>query len=411
MRILLLNNKELAKLMQGIGVDPYGIKIMMPKAIGYVIKIRSLLCIAANILKQEMLSIGGDAAVARGALTGKTKFTDCLILGNLSQYRRLNEKLKKQPFGLDKIAVEMSLLLHNYQKDEFLLDLGRYKFKVKPGRAYIMGVVNLTPDSFSGDGFYSSSLPCRQAGLVNRSSSIGRIIEFIEQMIKDGAGIIDIGGESTRPNARVISVKEELARVIPLIKALAKKIKVPISIDTYKPEVARQALDNGASIINDITAFGKGPEMIKVAKKYKAAIVLMHMKGTPKTMQKSPDYVSLFDEIIGYLDNAVKRALDGGIKENSIIIDPGIGFGKTLGHNLEILKNLGEFKILGKPILIGTSRKSFIGKILNADISERLPGTIASCVLAVKNGASFLRVHDVKEVKQAIAVADAVINA
>lgn len=405
MRILQLNNKELAQLMQGIGVDPYGIKIMVPKAIGCVIKISSLSCISANILKQEMLSIGGDAAVARGALTGKTKFTDCLILGNLSQYRRLNEKLKKQPFGLDKIAAELSLLLNNYQKDEFLLDLGRDKFKVKPGRAYIMGVVNLTPDSFSGDGFYSASF------FVNRPSSIDYIIKFTEQMINDGADIIDIGGESTRPHARAISVKEELDRVIPVIKALAKKIKVPISIDTYKPEVARQALDNGASIINDITALGKGPEMIKIAKKYKAAVVLMHMQGIPKTMQKKPVYASLLDEVIRYLDNALKRALDGGIKENSIIIDPGIGFGKTLGHNLEILKNLGEFKILGKPILVGTSRKSFIGKILNADIPERLPGTIASCVLAAKNGANFLRVHDVKEVKQALAVADAVINA
>lgn len=404
MRILQLNNKELVKSMQGIGVDPYGIKIMVPKAIEYVIKISSLSCIAANILKQEMLSLGGDVAVARGALTGKIKNTACFILGNLAQYGRLCEKLKKQPFGLDKIAVELSKLLNNYQKDEFLLDLCGHKFKIKPGRAYIMGIINLTPDSFSGDGIYAPSV-------VSRPSSSARIVELVENMVNDGADIIDIGGESTRPHALGISVKEELNRVIPVIKALAKKIHVPISIDTYKPEVARQALDNGASIINDITALGRGAEMAGVVKRYKAAVVLMHMKGTPRTMQKCPNYVSLFDEIIGYIDSAVKRALDGGIKEDSIIIDPGIGFGKTSSHNLEILKNLGEFKVLGKPILVGTSRKSFIGKILDTDIHGRLPGTIASCVLAAKNGANFLRVHDVKEVKQAVKLADAVTNA
>ncbi len=404
MRILQLNNNELVKLMQGIGVDPYGIKIMLPKAVEYVIKISSLPCIAANILKQEMLSLGGDAAVSRGALTGKIKNTDCLILGNLAQYRRLNEKLKKQPFGLDKISAELSFSLNNYQKKEYLLDLGGYKFKTKPGRTYIMGIINLTPDSFSGDGLFSPSL-------VPRPSSLGHIIEVANRMINDGADIIDIGGESTRPNALGISVKEELARVIPVIKILAKKIKVPISVDTYKPDVARQALDNGASIINDITALGSSAQMIKIVKKYKAAVVLMHMKGNPITMQNNPSYVSLLDEIIEYLDSAVKRALEGGIKEDSIIVDPGIGFGKALGHNLEIIKNLGELKVLGKPILAGVSRKSFIGKILNAGPRERLPGTISSCVLAAKNGANFLRVHDVKEVKQAVKLADAVINA
>ncbi len=411
--------------MQCIGVDPYGIKIMLPKAMHYVIKVGSLQCIAANILKQEMLSLGGDVALARGALTGKIKNTDCLILGNLSQYSRLNEKLKKQPFGLGKIAFELSRALNNYQKNEFLFNLGGHKIKIMPGLAYIMGIVNLTPDSFSGDGFYSSSCvpvspagghhPClsgRQASsLPLRQAGIERIVEVVNAMIKDGADIIDVGGESSRPNAAPISVKEELGRVIPVIRALAKKVSAPISVDTYKPEVARQALDNGATIINDITALGSGAQMIKIAKKYKAAVVLMHMKGNPKTMQRNPKYVSLLDDIIEYLGRAVNRALEGGINEDSIIIDPGIGFGKTMGHNLGIIKNLEELKVLGRPILVGASRKSFIGKILNADPLERLPGTIASCVLAVKNGANFLRVHDVKEIRQALKLADAVINA
>jgi dihydropteroate synthase len=226
-------------------------------------------------------------------------------------------------------------------------------------------------------------------------------------MIRDGTDIIDVGGESSRPGARPIPIKEELDRTIPVIKALAKKIKVPISIDTSKPEVARQALDNGAVIVNDITAL-KNPKMAKVIAKYKAGVVIMHMKGNPATMQKNPLYKSLMDEIIEYLDKAINTAIDAGIDREKIILDPGIGFGKALVHNLEILKNLRELKVLGRPILVGPSRKSFIGKILNVGHQERIFGTVSSCVLAVKNGANMVRVHDVKAVKQALKVLDAI---
>jgi len=379
--------------MQDIKVDPYGIEIMLPKATACLVKINSVSNIAANILKQEMLSFGGDVAVARDALTGKAKKTDCLLMGNLAQLSRLTEKLNRQPFGLDRLAHDLSDRLTNYQKDEFNLSLGRYKLSLKQGRTYIMGIVNLTPDSFSADGLY------RVTSSENRVASA---IDFAEKMAEDGADIIDIGGESTRPGAKFIPVEEELERTIPVIKKLAKKIKVPISIDTYKPEVARQALDSGAVMVNDITGLNR--KMAKIVSKYKAGAVIMHMKGNPRTMQNNPVYKSLIDEIIEYLDRAITRAVDCGIDKEKIVVDPGIGFGKLLEHNSQILNRLKELKILGRPILVGPSRKSFIGKILDAGPQERVFGTISACVLAVKNGANIIRVHDVRAVKEATKV-------
>jgi len=402
MRILKDNNhKELKKLMQDIKVDPYGIKIMLPKAVSHLVRINSISCIAANILKQEMLSLGGDVAVARDVLTGKARKTDCLLMATLSQFNRLTEKLNRQPFGLDRLAHDLSDSLTNYQKDEFDLNLGRYKLALRQGRTYIMGIVNLTPDSFSGDGLYQGESPPprhrRGKGTVP-----DRVVDFVERMVDGGADIIDIGGESARPGAEPIPIKEELERTIPIIKKIAKKIKVPISIDTYKPEVARQALDNGAVMVNDIT--GLNNKMAKIVSKYKAGVVIMHMKGNPRTMQNNPAYKSLIDEIIEYLDKAISEAVAWGIDRERIIVDPGIGFGKTLEHNLEILNRLKEFKILGRPILVGPSRKSFLGKILNAGPGERIFGTVSACVLAVKNGANIVRVHDIVAVKQAIKV-------
>jgi len=388
--------------MQDIKVDPYGIEIMLPKASTCLIKINSISNIAANIIKQEMLSFGGDVAVARGALTGKACKTDCLLMGNLTQFGRLAGKLSRQPFGLDKLAHELSDGLVNYQKDEFNLKLGKYKLGLKRGKPCIMGVVNLTPDSFSGDGLYSLQLKAY-------SLKLDDVVEIIKKMVDDGADIIDIGGESTRPGTKPVSAKEELRRTIPVIKKIAGKIRVPISIDTYKPEAARQALDNGASLINDISGL-RNNGMAKIISKYKAGVVLMHMKGKPRNMQDNPAYDNLIEEIIDYLDAAVNKAVAYGIDREKIIVDPGIGFGKTMEHNLEILHRLKEFKILGRPLMVGPSRKAFIGKILGLAPSERLFGTLSACVLAAKNGANIIRVHDVKAVKQALKVTEAIIN-
>ncbi|MDD5236901.1 MAG: dihydropteroate synthase, partial [Candidatus Omnitrophica bacterium] len=329
--------RDLKRLMQEITVDNYGINLMLPKAITRLVKFNGLSNIAADILKQEMLSFGADAAIARGSLTGEAKRTDGLVMGNLSQYKKLIDKLKSQPFGLSGFSLDLENTLENYQKEIFILDLGKYRFDLTR-RTLVMGVVNLTHDSFSGDGLY---------GLAPE-----RIARIVEERVKNGADIIDLGAESSRPGARPIPVKEELRRIMPVLKIITKKIKAPVSIDTYKPEVAQIALDNGAVLINDISAL-KNKKMAKLISGYKAGVVLMHKKGSPLTMQKGPVYKSLITEIIQYLDDAINTALNAGIKREKIVIDPGIGFGKTLGHNLEILSRFSEFKSLGFPLLVG----------------------------------------------------------
>jgi dihydropteroate synthase len=261
-------------------------------------------------------------------------------------------------------------------------------------RTYIMGILNVTPDSFSDGGLY-----------FDKHTAIERAYKMVE----DGADIIDIGGESTRPGSESITIDEELRRTIPVIKALAKDIKVPLSIDTYKSEVAKRALDAGASMVNDISGLRFDPEMSKVVSEYKVPVVIMHIKGTPRNMQVNPVYEALVPEIMDYLKEGIRIAIKAGIAEDKIIIDPGIGFGKTFDHNLEIIKNLYEFTFLEKPILIGPSRKAFIGKILgDVPVTERLEGTAAAIALSIVNGANIVRVHDVKEMVRVAKVADAI---
>ena len=266
------------------------------------------------------------------------------------------------------------------------------KFNIKFNRTIIIGVLNVTPDSFSDGGLY-----------INKEMAVNRAIE----MVSEGADIIDIGGESSRPGSKSISISEELERVLAVIEILSKKINVPISIDTYKPEVAEECLKLSACIINDITGL-RNKKMIHVAKKYNAPVIIMHMQGYPKTMQKAPKYKNIIMEINEFFKGQISLAEKNGVKD--IIIDPGIGFGKTTEHNLEILRNLREFKKQGKPILIGTSRKSFLGNITGMTVNERLGATLASVIISVMNGANIVRVHDVKECKRALSVVDAVMD-
>jgi dihydropteroate synthase len=407
MRVLEARLQDLRKIMQEIRVDSYGIDIMYPKALSYLVKINQISNITANILKQEMLSLGADAAIARGALTGETKKTDCLLMGTLSQFNRLSRKLRLQPFNLDKLSQELRLAMENYKREKFVLALGSHRLRLGR-RTQIMGIVNLTDDSFSGDGLYKTCDLPAACGL--RPATLEYIVEYAERLVKDGADIIDIGAESSRPGARPVSAKEELERAVPVIKRLVKKIKVPLSVDTCKPEVAKAALDCGVSIVNDITGL-RDKKMARLIAGYKCGVVIMHMKGRPQNMQKNPVYRSLIDEIMDFFHKSINSALDVGIEREKIIIDPGIGFGKTMEHNLTILKSLREFKVLGRPILVGPSRKSFIGKILNAAPDKRICGTLSSSVLAALNGADIIRVHDVKEVRQALKVMEAIIRA
>jgi dihydropteroate synthase len=261
-------------------------------------------------------------------------------------------------------------------------------------KTYVMGILNVTPDSFADGGLY-----------FDKFSAIDRA----HQIVEEGADIIDIGGESTRPSSEPISIEEELRRTIPVIEAIADKIKVPISIDTYKSEVAKAALDAGASMVNDISGLRFDPKMPEVVSEYKVPVVIMHIRGKPKDMQQDPVYEALIPEIMDYFRLGFKIATQTGISEDKIIIDPGIGFGKTYEHNLEIINNLREFTLLEKPILIGPSRKAFIGKILgDASATERLEGTAAVVAISIMNGANMIRVHDVKEMVKVAKVADAV---
>ena len=259
-----------------------------------------------------------------------------------------------------------------------------------------MGVLNVTPDSFSDGGKFLDK---------------ARAVERAFEMIDEGAGIIDVGGESTRPGAGSVSAEEEIKRVVPVIAAIFRKIKIPLSVDTRKSEVAREALRAGASIVNDVSGLKFDKKMAPVVAQARAALIIMHMKGAPRDMQSNPAYKNLIGEIIKALKESMALAKQAGVSEDDIIIDPGIGFGKTTEHNIEILRRLDEFKALGRPICVGTSRKSFIGKILGIEDPEgRLAGTIASSVVAIMKGADIVRVHDVKEMVLAARMADKILG-
>lgn len=255
-----------------------------------------------------------------------------------------------------------------------------------------MGILNVTPDSFSDGGCY---LDVEQA------------VAHAELMVAEGATLIDIGGESSRPGASAVSINEELARILPAIRAIVDTVDVLLSVDTYKAEVARHTLEAGAHLINDITALRGDPAMAAVVSEMEAGLILMHMKGTPRMMQQAPQYHDVVSEICDSLQKSIEIAESQGISADRIIIDPGIGFGKTIEHNIEILKRLREFQMLHKPLLIGTSRKSFIGNILNLPVTERVEGTTATVCWAITHGVDIVRVHDVKANVRAAQMTDA----
>ena len=305
---------------------------------------------------------------------------------------------KHWPSTVSLIRQKLPSIPINSFKKNFLIKATHHRLMCGP-RTKIMGILNLTPDSFSRDG-------CLKYGFLDSEYNLSRAL----QLVDEGADIVDIGGESTRPGAKRIDPKEEIRRIIPTLRKIAKKIKIPISVDTYKPEVAKEALAQGASIVNNIMGTKLDKELLKIVKNYKAAIVLMHSRGIPKIKQYKIYYKDLIAEIMTSLQNSIEICLAFGIESDRIIIDPGIGFGKTWQHNLGIIHRLDEFKALNQPILIGTSRKSFIGKILNKEVEERLTGSLACVSASVLKGADIVRVHDVKETKQTIKALEAIIG-
>lgn len=389
MRWVTLNNSLEAKMaLTQIGSDPGGIAHMAGKSVGRAIKIEQVPLRVAHILKQEMLSVGGDAAVHRDVITNNVEATDVMLLGTTRQLERLVPKIFAQPFGLKKIGHDLRLLLKTLESVK-IRSLNCRGLELRLGeRTLIMGILNVTPDSFSDGGKY-----------IN----IEHAIEQAEQMVKEGVDILDIGAESTRPGHEEVSSEEEWRRLEPVLKNLLERVSVPVSIDTYKARVAAKALEAGAHMINDVWGLQKDPDMAKVVGEYKAPVIVMHN-------QKGTNYHHLMGDLMNFLRQSIDLAEAQGLVGDQIIVDPGIGFGKTTEQNLEVMSRLAELKTLGHPILLGASRKSTIGKTLNLPVDERLEGTLATSVLGVASGVDIVRVHDVQANNRAVKMADAIVR-
>lgn len=389
MRWLKIDNlKQAEKALMQIGVDSGGIQYMKGKAVTRVIKLEKVRLPAAHILKEEMLSIGGDAAVHREVVVNGIPHTDVLLIGNEKQLKRLASKLRAQPFGLKKTAAALLNLLLKMNSNALRNIDCRGKILELGSKTLIMGILNVTPDSFSDGGMF-----------LNPSYAIAQA----ESMVAQGADLIDIGGESTRPGYISISAEDEWERLKPIVLELISSCPIPISVDTQKAEVAEKALEAGVHMINDIWGLQKDSKMAKVIAQYKAPVVLMHNKD-------NTDYDNLMGEILEYLTHSIDIALDNGISQEQIIVDPGIGFGKNPEQNMEVLSRLEELKVLGFPILLGISRKSVIGRTLNLPVEERLEPTIALGALGITAGVDILRVHDVLENKKAALMVDQIIR-
>ena len=391
--------------MNKIGASSPGIKIMVPKAAFRVMKLEGLNFAAANILKQEMLARGGEVVTSREVYSTKDSKTDVLILGTLRQYQDLTRKLRMQPFkSIRALAEEVDLSLARYGGEELgALEIGGRVF-TWGHKTYVMGVVNVTPDSFSGDGL---------------GEDVEAAIEQGERMIEEGADLLDVGGESTRPGSEPIDDEEELRRVLPVVAGLHERTGAVIAIDTYKARVAEEALAAGASMVNDVWGLRMDPGLGEVAARHGVPLVLMHNRSRPKDAVQSSrlggrylgvEYEDLMGDVIRELRQSIEKALEAGVEREKIIVDPGIGFGKTVAQNLQLLADIAELKVLGRPILLGASRKSFIGYTLDLPPDERIEGTAAAVATGITNGADIVRVHDVKEMVRVARMSDAIVR-
>ena len=381
------NETEAIQALKKIGSSEAGVRLMAGKALGLGLKLEKVPTKVAHILKQEMLAADGDAAVHRDVVVNKIEESDILLLGTVRQFEQVANKLLAQPFGLKELGKALKLHLKTLEPPtQRTLDC-RGKKLILGERTLVMGILNLTPDSFSDGGKF-----------FNIEDSISQA----ERLVAEGADILDIGAESTRPGHQVVDAEEEWRRLEPVLKALVG-IQVPISIDTYKAEVAAKALQAGANLINDIWGLQRDVDLAKVVGEYSAPVIVMHN-------QAGTDYHHLMGDIFAFLRKSIELAENNGLAGDQIIIDPGIGFGKTIEQNLEVLSRLKEFRTLGKPVLLGTSRKSTIGKVLDLPVDERLEGTIATSVLGVAAGVDIIRVHDVQANRRAIQMSDAIIR-
>ncbi len=391
--IIELNKNSFPEELSKIEVHEGSINIFMNKNSITPLKIFNVLAPAANIIKQELMALGGDCAINKYCVNCKVETSDIILLGTDRQYKKLLAKLKYMTFfRIQEIAVELENYIKNNGVVKTILKDGR---EINYENLKVMGIINCTPDSF-----YEGS----------RKKSIEEALKTAEKMLKEGAEILDIGGESTRPGSDPVDEEEEIKRVVPLIREIKNKFKdVIISIDTYRANTAKAAIEAGADIVNDISAMRYDENMVKVVKEYNVPVILMHVKGKPKDMQIDPVYGNLMKEVHVYFKERIDYCKANGIEKDKIILDPGIGFGKTVEHNLKIMNRIEELKSFNLPVLLAASRKATIGKVLgNLPTEERLEGTIALSCLAVDAGLQMVRVHDVKENTRAIRMLEAV---
>ncbi len=394
------NSLDLAAELGLIGVSKLDTDRLLENAGCLTIKLCGVRVLHSNALSDAFRAVGAEVVVGKAGDAG----ADIVILGIPSQYRSAIYTLKRDQLdaaelieeieetiehGLEASSGQVSPIVTPFASDQKVLS-------EMQNRTLVMGILNVTTDSFSDGGrFFDASAAIRHGA----------------QMLEDGADIIDVGGESTRPGSEPVGIEEEIRRVVPVITELRKLTNLPISIDTYHAAVAQAALDSGATIINDISGMMFDLNVRRVAACARCPVILMHIKGTPRDMQKNPSYTDLMGEIVDYLRGRIDDVIQAGVDEHSIIIDPGIGFGKLPSHNLEILRRLSELKSIGRPVLVGTSRKATIGHVLGGlSTDERLEGTAATVALSIASGASIVRVHDVKQMKRVVLMTDAILR-
>jgi dihydropteroate synthase len=355
----------------------------------FTIKLEGIDTRAANVMKSSLETLGGGIAMNRGALDFTERETNVILSGSRRTLQLLAARLRGQPYGLDAVSAEILACITGGNKT---ISWGTRTLDFTH-KTYVMGILNCTPDSF-----YPGS----------RSATIKEALKNAREMISAGVDIVDVGGESSRPGSEPVAEDEEIRRVIPVVQALRAESDVIVSVDTRRKEIAERALDAGADIINDISGLRHNEDLARLVARRKVPVVLMHMRGTPKTMQKNPYYRNTMSEILRELQQSIAAAIGAGIAPEMIIVDPGIGFGKRIQDNLRIIRELASLKSLAFPILVGLSRKGFIGEILDRPVEKRLIGTVTANTLAILNGANIIRVHDVADAVEMVKIIDSV---
>jgi dihydropteroate synthase len=391
--LVLRDTHEAQKALARAGVSEVGMKLMDTRALYRTVRVTGLGIREVNLLKQEFTSRGGEVAVSEDLFQWMKENGGCLLMGTLAQFERLLPRLKGPDTGLYELAGSIETALRNYSRPLPACHPGLHLEQAP----LLMGILNVTPDSFSDGGSYKD---------------VDTAVLHALEMVARGAALVDVGGESTRPGSEPVYELQELDRVMPVIRGLVRPLPGRVSVDTYKARVAAEALAAGAFMVNDVSALRMDSEMVAVVRDAACPVVLMHMLGTPKMMQDDPRYDDVVSEVYSFFLERLNWAVDRGVKEENLLIDPGIGFGKTTAHNLQLLHDLQVFKSLGRPIVVGASRKRFLGELLGlSEPRQRDIATAATTAMAVVAGAHIVRVHEVAGNREAAVMARAVSGA